>query len=107
MKLCILLLTCANEQEANNISGALLDNRLVACVKKMGVQSSSLWKGKKESGSEVMLVMDSIEENFTKVNQKVKELHSYETYVLLSLPVNQTTKEVKKWLTTELKNNTS
>lgn len=69
----------------------------------MPVSSSFLWKGNIESSNEVLLLMDSIEENFEKINKEVRKLHSYETFVLTSLAVNQTTKEAESWIKEELK----
>ena len=46
--------------------------------------------------------MDSIEENFGKIEQEVAKIHSYKTFVLLSSPVTQTTKEVQAWIRQEL-----
>ncbi len=69
----------------------------------MPVSSSFLWQGSKTSAEEVLLMMDSIEENFIKVDKVVKYLHTYKTYVLYSLPITQTTNEVNQWYQEELK----
>lgn len=99
----VLMLTCANQKEADKITKSLLEKRLIVCSKSMPVSSSFLWKGKIESSDEVLLLMDSVEENFEKINKEVRKLHSYETFVLTSLSVNQTTKEVEDWIKKELK----
>lgn len=101
-KLCLFFLTCANKKEAEKIAKTLLAKRLVVCTKIFPVSSSFLWHGKIDSASEVLLVMDSIEENFKKVEQEVAKIHSYKTFVLLSSPVIQTTQNVKKWIKQEL-----
>ena len=103
MKVCVLMLTCANQKEADRITKSLLEKKLIVCVKAMPIFSSFLWKGKIESADEILLLMDSVEENFEKINKEVRKLHSYETFVLTSLAVNQTTQEVKDWIKTELK----
>ena len=102
MKLSLLFLTCANSEEAEKIGKTLLEKKLIVCAKRFSVSSSYLWKGKINSANEVLLVMDSIEENFEKVRQAVAKIHSYKTSVLLSSPVSQTTKEVKDWIKREL-----
>lgn len=102
MKMAIFYLTCADDREANKISKALLKKRLVACAKKFPVSSSFWWKGKIDNANEVFVMFESIEENFDKVNAEVKKLHSYETYVLFSIPVNKATKDVENWLKKEL-----
>lgn len=102
MKINLLFLTCANEKEADRISKVLLEKKLVVCVKKTSVSSSFLWKGKIENSNEILLIMDSVVENFDKINVEVKKLHSYKTFVLTSILVNQTTKEVEDWANEEL-----
>ncbi|MBI3620441.1 divalent-cation tolerance protein CutA [Candidatus Roizmanbacteria bacterium] len=99
--ICILFLTCANDKEAEKISKSLLEKRLVFCIKKSSVFSSFLWKGKIDQASEVLLIMDSLEGNFEKVENEVARLHSYETFVLLSTSVSQTTTGVKDWIKNE------
>jgi len=102
MKMCVLMLTCANQKEADKITKSLLEKRLIVCAKTSSVSSSFLWRGKIDSSDEILLIMDSIEENFEKINKEVKKLHSYETFVLTSLGV-KTTKEVEAWTKEELK----
>lgn len=97
----MLFLTCANEAEADKISKSLLEKKLIFCAKRFPVSSSFLWKGSVDLAREVLLVMDSIEENFGKIEQEVAKIHSYKTFVLLSSPVTQTTKKVKDWIRQE------
>ncbi len=103
MKINVLLLTCAEDKEASKITNSLLEKRLISCAKKLPISSTFLWKGKIEKSKEVLLIMDSIEENFAKIQAEVKKLHSYETFVLTSIPINQTTQSVKDWMKSELK----
>ena len=102
MQMSVLLLTCANEKEADKIANKLLEKKLIVCVKKTPVSSSFLWKNKIKSSKEVLLIMDSVIENFEKINAEVKKLHSYKTFVLTSLLVSQTTEEVENWVKKEL-----
>lgn len=102
MQMNVLLLTCANDKEADKIVKTLLEKKLILCVKKTPVSSSFLWKGKIDASNEILLVMDSIADNFEKINTEIKKLHSYKTFVLTSLLVNQTTQEVKDWAKEEL-----
>ena len=102
MKMAIFYLTCPNEEEADKISKVLLDKKLVACAKKFPVKSTSWWKGRLGSAEEVVVTYETIEENFNKVNSEVGKLHSDETYVLYSIPVSKTTKQVERWIKKEL-----
>ncbi len=98
MKPCLLFLSCKNIVEANKISGQLLKEKLIVCAKKISINSSYLWKNKIESSKEVLLIMDSIEENFKKINQEVKKLHSYKTYTLLMTKINKINDKALRWL---------
>lgn len=99
---CQLWLTCENTVEADTIAQALLELKLIVCAKQTSVDSHFLWKGEKVSNQETLLVMDSREDLFEKVEKEVTKLHSYETFVLQAIPVSNVSKEAKTWLQTEL-----
>jgi periplasmic divalent cation tolerance protein len=103
MKMTILFLTCANAKEANNISKTLLEKRLIACARKIPVSSSFWWKGKVDRADEAMLMMESVEEKFGEIETEVKKLHSYETFVLTTIPVGRSSSGVQEWLKESLK----
>ena len=103
MRICILYLTCVSSEEADKISRILLEKKLIVCAKRFPVESSFLWEGKIDKAEEVLLIMDSIEENFERIKKEVAKIHSYKTFVLFSTPVNQTTDEVNHWMKKELK----
>ncbi len=102
MQLNTLFLTCKDDEEAVKISKILLEKRLIVCAKKTPVSSSYLWKGKVESSNEILLIMDSLLENFDRINEELKAIHSYETFNLMSVNVNKTTPEVESWIKEEL-----
>lgn len=103
MKMAIYYLTCKDNTEADKISKILLEKRLVACAKKFPVESNFWWKNKIDNAKEVVVILESIEDNFEKINVEVKKLSSYETPLLFSIPVLKTTKGVGKWLKKEVK----
>jgi len=98
----VLFLTCADEREADEITDALLRKKLVVCIKKTKVESSFLFKGKTDAADEVMLIMDSIEKNFSAIENEVRKIHSYKTFVLLASPIIKSSKGVKEWMKTEI-----
>lgn len=98
----ILYLTCANTDEANRISKALLEDRLIACARSSAVTSSYWWNGKINQDSEILLMMETVEAKFDAVNSIVKQLHSYDEYVLTAIPVLRTTPGVERWLSDTL-----
>lgn len=107
MKPCLLFLSCKNIEEADKISDKLLREKLIVCAKKISINSSYLWKSKIESSQEVLLIMDSIEENFEKINQEVKKLHSYKIYTFFMTNINKANNEALNWFKKEICHATS
>ncbi|EKE15280.1 MAG: hypothetical protein ACD_12C00093G0001, partial [uncultured bacterium] len=97
MKPCLLFLSCKNINEADKISYKLLSEKLIVCAKKLPINSSFLWKNKIESSQEVLLIMDSVEENFNKINKEVKKIHSYQIYNLVMTKANKINNKSLKW----------
>ena len=102
-KYCYLFLTCKNTVEAGMITKALLEKRLVSCVKQLPVESHAWWKGKIEHTSEVLLVMEGALELFDKVEAEVAKLHSYDTFVLEAVPVAAVSGDASKWMSETLR----
>ncbi len=99
----IVYLTCADDKEADVIVEALLNKRLVACAKRLPIESAFWWEGKKDAVDEVLVLFETIEEKFDEIEEVVRELHSYETPMLFSVQVHRATNEVNIWLRDELK----
>jgi uncharacterized protein involved in tolerance to divalent cations len=98
VNLITLFLTCANEQEAKTISKALLDKKLAACVRLTDVRSDFIWKAKIEHSDEVLLIIESVQDKFDEIETAVKQLHSYETFVLTAYPVARASAGVEQWM---------
>ena len=90
--------TCADNVEANKIADALLAQKLIACAKFIPIESKFLWKNEVQQGSEVMLNMLTVADNFEKVKSILTELHSYETFVLTQTPITRVSTEAQLWL---------
>jgi len=79
----VVFITCANPEEAQKISQALVREKLCACV---------------DSGSEVLLIVKSLKNKFTKIVKLVKSLHSYEVPEIIALPIIAGEKKYLDWL---------
>ena len=94
----ILYLTCANDIEAAKITDALLQARLVTCVRRMNVSSTYWWNDTINKDEEVLLMMEGVQEKFDGIEAVVAGLHSYEEFVLTAVDVLRTTPGTEKWL---------
>jgi periplasmic divalent cation tolerance protein len=93
-----IVLTCGSWQEAQSITDALLEKKLVACVEQMEVRSKNWWQGSVEDSVEVKLSMLSIAEKYDAIEAVVREFHSYETFVLKQIPVTRLNEDAITWL---------
>jgi uncharacterized protein involved in tolerance to divalent cations len=93
-----LFLTCGSWQEAQKIADSLLEQKLVACVEFIEIQSKFQWKGELEESKEIKLIMTSIAEHFATIETEVAKLHSYDTFVLKMLPITQISVDAAAWL---------
>jgi periplasmic divalent cation tolerance protein len=99
----LVQLTCNDENEASIIIDELLLQRLIACAKIQKVSSKFLWRNKIELSEEVLLNMDSIQENFAEIDKVVRLLHSYEIYNLVATKIELLNPKTKEWLQVSLK----
>ena len=102
---CQLQLTCASTEEAQEIAGHLLEAKLIACAKFVPIESKFWWEGKIDSGKEVLVLMDTVASNFKTIEAEVAGLHSYETFVLLAVPITELSKDATVWLESTIDKN--
>lgn len=102
MKPCILFLTCSDQKEADQITKELLEKGFAVCVKSLPAKSSYRWKGKIEKASEILLIIDSVEENFTDIQLLLEKTHSYETFNLSMVKIDKTTDAIESWIEDEI-----
>jgi periplasmic divalent cation tolerance protein len=69
----------ANREDARRVAGALLAEKLAACVQLMEIESHYVWKGETRHEPEVMLLAKTRTELFVRVIERIKKLHPYET----------------------------
>ncbi|MEM3697350.1 MAG: divalent-cation tolerance protein CutA [Candidatus Bathyarchaeia archaeon] len=102
----IVLVTTANREEAEKISKALLEERLIACANIIGpVNSLFWWHEKIEKTEECILLMKSRLDCFDKLSQRVKALHSYEVPEIIALSLVRGSNAYLEWLDKSLGTN--
>lgn len=96
-----LTVTCSSKAEAEKIADVLLEKRLIACAKFLPIESKFRWEGKIETTKETLLLMESVADNFNKIEAEVTKLHSYDTFVLKQTPITNLSKKARQWLEKE------
>ena len=85
------------------MASALVEERLAACVNRLGpVQSTYRWKGQVERSEEHLLIIKTSEGLFDRLNKRVQELHSYSVPEVIALPIVDGNEGYLKWLEDQL-----
>lgn len=96
----VVLVNCPNIQEAENISRILVSNKIAACINIIpNVRSVYTWQEKVEEAQEVMLIIKTIEDNLPKLEEVIKNYHSYTVPEIISWPIKSGNVEYLKWMT--------
>jgi len=75
----VVFITAPNAAEAERIAGALVEERLAACVNVLpGCRSIYRWEGALQRDEEVLMIVKSSRRAFAALEKRVVELHSYD-----------------------------
>lgn len=102
MNALLILTNCPDEDCANAIALALVEERLAACVNILPrVQSVYRWQGAIESATEIPLLIKSTASAYPALEKRLAELHPYELPEIIALPVGQGLPAYLNWLAEE------
>lgn len=86
--LLVVLVTCPPDK-AQGIAGALVDERVAACVNIVpGLQSVYRWKGAVEREAEALLIAKTTRDRFEALKASVLKHHPYELPEIVALPAD-------------------
>ncbi len=99
----IVLVTAPTMDEAAELGRALVDERLAACASVIpGMRSIYRWQGVVQDDSEVLLVIKTTLALWSRLADRVAELHSYETPEVLALPIAAGAPRYLHWLAAQV-----
>lgn len=95
----VVLTTAGNREEAEKIANALVENELAACVNIVGPMTSVYrWEGKLERAKEFLLIVKTWEDGYERVEEAIRELHSYECPECIALRVEKGSEQYLEWI---------
>jgi periplasmic divalent cation tolerance protein len=84
----VVLTTAGSHEEAQKIARELVDRRLAACVNILPqIESIYRWQGKVENATEWLLIIKTEIGIFDRLQEAIKELHSYDLPECIMLDV--------------------
>jgi periplasmic divalent cation tolerance protein len=95
----LLLVTTGSEEEAASIGRTLVTERLAACVNIVGpARSIYRWRDAVEEAREFILVIKTVARLYSRVERRVRELHSYELPEIIALGLIGGSKPYLDWI---------
>ncbi len=95
----VVFVTVGNGAEAFTISRTLVEEKLVACVNIVPqIRSVYWWKEEVCDDQEVLLVMKTPTSLFDSLQNRVRELHSYEVPEIVALSVEKGLPDYLNWV---------
>ena len=98
MKYCMVIVTFADEAEADRIISVLLEDRLIACAQLQEIKSRYIWKGGQIRDTEVLAFLKTRAGLYETVEARIRELHSYEVPEIICVPVDKGLPEYLAWI---------
>jgi periplasmic divalent cation tolerance protein len=99
MEARLVMVTCANNEQALHLAEALVEEHLAGCVNIIpNLTSIYRWEGALQKGSEALLLMKTSLERVPELKQRVLELHSYQTPEFVTLCPDQVEPRYLAWL---------
>jgi len=93
-----------SREEARTIAGAIVEQRLAACVQVIGpIHSTYWWQGQMETAEEYLCLMKASRDVYASLERAIMEVHSYETPEILAMPVVEGNEDYLRWLQGELR----
>ena len=99
MEYSLIMTSCAAKKDAEKIIGALLSQKLAACIQTQAAESFYTWQGKWEQSAEILLLIKTRTVLFAEIEKAIKAVHPYDTPEIIQVPIMNGSKEYLKWLT--------
>lgn len=99
MKHLTVFITVPTESVAEDLSRALVSERLVACVNIVpAIRSLYWWEGKICDDKELLLIAKTTDIRFQALRDRVVELHPYDTPEIVALPIIEGHEPYLTWI---------
>ncbi len=99
----ICYLTTKDKEEAKKIIKTLLAEKLIACANIFPIESLYTWEEKLCEETEYAIFAKTTQENYQKIENTVKSLHSYQIPCIITFPITNGNQDFLTWIKTNVK----
>jgi len=93
----IIKVTYPNKEEADKAIAILLKKELISSANLFAIKSTSLWTGKIKEVDEVMALFKTNNDNWIRVRDEIKKLHSYKVPCIIKIE-GEANLEYEEWV---------
>jgi periplasmic divalent cation tolerance protein len=93
----IIKVTCPDVDEARKISAHLLREKFISSANFFPIKSVSSWTGKIQEVDEMIVLLKTRKENWEKVRDEVKKIHTYKVSCITKIDV-EANDEYEDWV---------
>ncbi len=98
-----VITTTDSKEAASKIARAVVEKRLAACAQVSGpIESTYWWEDKIETAEEWYCVIKSTGSAYNKLEEAIREAHSYDVPEILSTPILDGNPNYLEWLKKEV-----
>ena len=95
----LVLTTCGNAEQADQLAKALVTKRLAACVSRVdGIVSTYRWESKLQQDREVLVLIKTTRECLDAIEASINDQTDYDLPEILAVCVDSGSAEYLKWL---------
>jgi periplasmic divalent cation tolerance protein len=98
MEYSFIYMTCSSREEAQTISRALLQKRLIACANIFPIFSLYIWKENLEEAEEYAALLKTEKAKVPETIEEVKRQHSYEVPDIVEIPLGEGYPPFFQWI---------
>ena len=103
----LIICTCPDQNTAEMLANHLVDESLAACVNIVpGITSVYQWEGKRETGTELLLLIKTREEMYARLEKRITELHPYELPEIIAVNIENGNSGYLNWINDCISKNT-
>lgn len=94
----LILITVGDKDEAGSIARRLVEERLAAGVQIVPIESIYTWQDEIIEDEEVLLIVKTRSDRFERVEQAVREMHSYEVPPIVMIDIAEAHHPYLAWI---------
>lgn len=95
---CIVMTTFESKTQGKSVIDTILQEKLVACVQEVEIQSHYVWKGELCNDNEILVLLKTTNERYKELKKRLLEIHPYETPEIVCINITDGSSGYLSWI---------